>query len=105
MIEERQTAINENLENLFVPTDYIFTLYDNKANTYSAPFLAKTSQEAKRILGDMVLSGNNLIAQHPADYCLYQIGKFDRNLGSIVGTNSLYIVTANELLPTPQETV
>lgn len=64
--------------------DNVYSLYDLKAGVYSAPFLAQSDDEAKRILLDIcLLGGDNLIARHTEDYELIRVGAFDKHNGLI----------------------
>lgn len=78
-----------------------FAIRDIKANVFTAPFIAGTSDEARRIFGDMCyFGGDNLIARHPSDYLLYHVGYFDINTGKLTPVDGLptLIISALEII-------
>lgn len=62
----------------------MYAIRDIKSNTFTAPFIAGTADEARRIFGDMCyFGGDNLIARHPEDYQLYHLGYYDISSGIV----------------------
>lgn len=79
----------------------LYAIRDIKSNTFTAPFVAGTGDEARRIFGDMCyFGGDNLIARHPEDYQLYHLGYFDISTGIVAPTESLptYVIGACEII-------
>lgn len=78
-----------------------YAIRDLKANVFTAPFVAGTVDEARRIFGDMCyFGGDNLIARHPSDYELYHVGYFDISTGLISPCTALpvRIISAQEII-------
>lgn len=55
----------------------MFTIFDTKALAYNTPFFAPTRGSAIRSCADLVSDMNTMVARHPADYVLYEIGTYD----------------------------
>lgn len=66
-----------------------YTIYDNKALQYHAPFFASTDGSAVRSLSDMVSDPNTTIGRHPGDYVLYCIGSYDDQIGAMLPISPL----------------
>lgn len=57
---------------------------DLKAEVFARPFFVGRAGEAMRSFQDEVLSGDattSLLAKHPADFELWELGSFDDELG------------------------
>lgn len=54
-----------------------FTVYDDKAEAYLAPFFVPTAGVAVRTFRDCANSESHHFGQNPADYTLFEIGEFD----------------------------
>lgn len=65
----------------------LFTIHDNKSETFNQPFFARTNPEAIRYFGQMVndRNPNNLLALSPTDFTLYSVGEFDEASGILSG--------------------
>lgn len=61
----------------------VFSVRDEKAQTYSSPMVLPNKGMILREFSDMVIAGNNAISKHPEDYALYQIGEFDDFTGLV----------------------
>lgn len=61
----------------------IFTVYDSKVEAYMQPFFARSIGEALRNWETACNDGESMMAKHPSDYSLFQIGEFDDTNGSI----------------------
>lgn len=61
----------------------IFSIYDTKAETYSAPFTKLTVGLAVRDFTDAANNADNMIGKYPHDYALFEIGTFDETSGKI----------------------
>ena len=55
----------------------LYSVYDEKAQVYLPPFVAKTIGESDRIFDSVIKAGNSTISQYPGDHSLYQVGSFD----------------------------
>lgn len=55
----------------------LFTVFDNKAEVYSAPFVAPSKAAALRQFLDFAEKEGHPFNAHPADYSLYFLGDFD----------------------------
>ena len=51
----------------------LYSVYDEKAQVYLPPFVAKTVGEAYRIFDSVIKAGQSTISQYPADHSLYNI--------------------------------
>ena len=63
----------------------LFTLYDIKSETYTAPTVNPTRAQAIRSFGDAVNNKNqpSVLTDHPEDFTLFEIGEFDIRTGQI----------------------
>lgn len=78
----------------------LYSIFDEKSETFTAPFVARNDKDGSRILTDMLIyGGDNLMARHPEDYILYCLGDFDIRTGKILGYELIKrIVSCSELL-------
>lgn len=70
----------------------MFAVYDGKSKFFSVPFFMTSLGAAVRAFADVVGDPGSMIAKHPGDYTLYQIGEFDDNEGSITGISPHILV-------------
>lgn len=63
----------------------IYSVFDNKADVFSPPFVAATKGLATRIFADVVNDKNSQVNRYPADFKLVEIGTFDEVTGRVVG--------------------
>lgn len=61
----------------------IFSVYDTKTKAYMMPFFSHTAGSAIRSFTDAAGEDGSIVALHPADYHLYQIGDWDDEKGLI----------------------
>ena len=61
-----------------------YTVYDNKALQFHAPFFAATDGAALRSFDDLSNDPNTTVGRHPSDYSLYRIGEYDDSKGSLL---------------------
>lgn len=84
----------------------LVSVYDKKAQTFSAPFSAINEQVAIRQFGDAVRDTNTAICAHPEDYQLYKMAEFRENIGIIFdegeGVNPVHLIDAISLVPPVQ---
>lgn len=60
-----------------------YSIYDNKALVYRAPFFASTNGEASRSFADLANDINTIVGKHPADYSLFCVGAYDDQKGQL----------------------
>lgn len=61
----------------------IFSIYDQKAKSWSRPHFGEKVGNVVRQFGDIASDKQHPIGQHPEDYALYQIGQWDDDKGEI----------------------
>lgn len=61
----------------------IFTIKDQKAAIYHAPFFKKSHAEAERDFRELVKDDKTMISKYPQDFDLYYIGTYDDSIGQI----------------------
>ncbi|QCQ84659.1 nonstructural protein [Blackfly microvirus SF02] len=61
-----------------------YSLYDQKALTYSPPFYCSAHGQAVRMVMDLANDSNTMVGRHPADFTLYCIGQFDDSVGGLL---------------------
>jgi len=61
----------------------IFAIYDQKAHAYLPPFTLPRVEMAERTFMDCVNSKDHAFGLHPADYTLFELGKYDDEKGKI----------------------
>lgn len=60
-----------------------FAVHDCKASAFLTPFFFPTAGQAVRAFSDTVNDVKSMLARHPADYTLFQIGHFDDQTGQL----------------------
>lgn len=65
----------------------VFSVFDVKAAAFSTPFFSKNKFTAIRDFQNAVNDENTMLAKHPEDYILYDIGSFDEFTGALVATS------------------
>lgn len=60
-----------------------YSIYDNKALIYHAPFFTHTDGAAVRMFSDLANDPNTSVGRHPSDYSLWCIGIFDDQKASL----------------------
>jgi len=61
-----------------------YTLYDNKALTYSPPFYAAAHGQAVRLVMELAQDTNTTVGRHPSDFTLFCVGMFDDATGALL---------------------
>ena len=59
-------------------------MYDSKSETYSPPTMHPARGQAVRSFADAVNQEQGVIAQHPQDFTLFELGEFDQSTGEIL---------------------
>nr|AVQ10186.1 nonstructural protein [Gokushovirinae environmental samples] len=70
----------------------IFAIKDSASQTFAQPFYAPAEQVALRSVRDLVNGSDNVIAKHPSDYELFELGSFVDDDGTIVPLDSPRLV-------------
>nr|DAG75908.1 MAG TPA: DNA binding protein [Microviridae sp.] len=64
--------------------EYLFSVYDVICGEYNPPFVCKNLPTAIRNMRDSLKDAKqSIIAMHPEDYVLVQIGTFDKETGVV----------------------
>tara|TARA_A100001037_G_C15145631_1_gene636171 strand:- start:869 stop:1138 length:270 start_codon:yes stop_codon:yes gene_type:complete len=73
----------------------VFSIYDVKAGTFSRPFIAVREGEASRTFVDLINAPqkDNPFAQHPEDYSLHRVGKWNMGSGELIDVVNYTIIT------------
>lgn len=72
------------------PVEYLFSVYDKVCEEYNPPFVCKNMATAIRNMRDSLKDAKqSIIAMHPEDYVLVQIGTFDKETGMVLHCNDL----------------
>lgn len=61
----------------------VYSIRDDKAGTFAAPFYQANHQVAQRSLNQAALDPNTTIHKFPSDFALYCVGEFDDANGKI----------------------
>ena len=61
----------------------VFSVRDEKANSFGQPFFAVNDNIARRMFSDLVEDPKSMVARHPDDFKLYSLGEFDDNSGEL----------------------
>lgn len=65
----------------------LFSIFDEKSESFSPPFTARTRGEAVRFFSATVNDPKSSISQYPADYILVHVGSMDMSTGKIIPIN------------------
>lgn len=57
----------------------MFSIYDTKTGIYGTPFFMQHAGQAIRAVQDLCDDMSTIVARHPADFALVQLGYFDDN--------------------------
>jgi len=69
----------------------VFSIFDEKAETYSPPFFMPQIGQGIRWFSDLVKDPSTHISKHPSDYKLYKIGEFNDVTSEIVSCNPVFL--------------
>ncbi len=75
----------------------MFSIYDQKAQAYNAPFCFAAAGQAIRAFADLADDPQSNIFKHPEDYTLYEIGVYDDATGEVEATTHTNLGKAIEL--------
>lgn len=76
----------------------LFAVRDNAVEAFLPPFHVRSRGEALRSFSEAVNKGDHQFSNHPDDYVLYHLGKFDDASGVIAAVEPTRIVSAREAL-------
>jgi hypothetical protein len=78
----------------------LVSIYDVKAETYTAPRSETTVELARRNFGDAVNDARdgNALALHPEDYILFRVGSFNYDTGEIIQEEKISIANGIDVL-------
>ena len=62
---------------------YVYSIYDSKAEAYLRPFFVPTKGLALRSVGDEVNNPSSNLHKYAQDYTLFEIGEYDDSTGII----------------------
>ncbi|QCQ84790.1 nonstructural protein [Blackfly microvirus SF02] len=80
-----------------------YSLYDQKALTYSPPFYCAAHGQAVRMVMELVSDPSTICGRHPADFSLLCVGQFDDTAGLLLPTQHReHIADAVSLSPKRQ---
>lgn len=76
-----------------------YSIFDNKALQYHAPFFVSTDGAAVRAFSDLANDLNSNIGRHPSDYSLFNVGFYDDQNGQFTANLPLvHVVDAISLV-------
>lgn len=55
----------------------VFAVRDNTAELYNLPYYAPTTGSGKRLFSDTVNDKTSMLAKHPDDFELFELGEYD----------------------------
>lgn len=55
----------------------IFTVYDQKVESYFPPFFERSKGAAIRAFEQSINDPSHTFAKYPQDYCLFELGEYD----------------------------
>lgn len=64
----------------------LYSVYDEVAQTFNAPFPEANNQSAIRSFQSVCLDSASVLNKYPADYYLYAIGELDEHTGEIMSS-------------------
>lgn len=73
----------------------VYSIRDNTAEYFGAPFIARNQGEAVRSFTGAVndtRNPDNLMAKHPSEYALYLVGTWDETTGRIIAADAVTFV-------------
>lgn len=79
----------------------VYSIYDEKSQSYGTPFFMATDGLAARAFSDLVKDTTTLVGMHPEDFVLYQIGSFDDASAVLVSEDvPVFVVRASSIAGT-----
>lgn len=79
-----------------------YSIYDKKTGEYMVPFFCPNVVTALRSLSNALREKSNL-SDYPADFCLYEIGRFDKDGGLLISSpNPVFVEEISNLIRSAQ---
>lgn len=75
-----------------------FCAHDSKLGVFLPPFFMQHAGQALRAWEDLCNDGKSMMARHPTDFQLYEIGYFSEDTGALVAGDPKQIATATEFV-------
>lgn len=66
-----------------------YSIFDNKALNYGAPWFQINDGVAIRVFADLANDLNTNVGRHPSDYILYAVGFYDDAKGELIPVSPL----------------
>lgn len=83
----------------------VFSVYDIKAEYFSAPFFMNSNGEAVRAFKDLANDSSTTIGKHPEDYRLMCLGEFDNVSGDFNTSQPASLGFATDYVNLPSNAV
>jgi hypothetical protein len=81
----------------------VFSVYDEKAQTYAHPVYFPKAEIGRRAFGDLALDTTSQINKHPRDYGFYCMGEYDDSTGKFTNLpQPEYICRASDFIGDPE---
>ena len=61
-----------------------YAIYDKKALSFATPFFAVNDEVAMRSFEDLVRDRRSVVSQHPEDFALHFVGRFEPEIGKLL---------------------
>jgi hypothetical protein len=82
----------------------LFSMRDIKTGQYEFPFPAHTPDEAIRMVYNTAQDSNTMIARHPEDFTLANVGEFDTESGVVEAlTAPEHVANVADIVPSAAE--
>ena len=81
---------------------FMFTVQDTCSGIHDRPWIARSEAEAIRAFGDIAVSADHPIGQHPEHYHLYRIASFDDNTGKVEACVPTHVIAAKDCVAQSQ---
>jgi hypothetical protein len=76
----------------------MYTLYDSKAEFYSAPFFAPNEQVAIRDFHKLIFVTGAIAPAYASDFTLYEVGSFNSDSGMFESLSDIRLVIKGSVL-------
>lgn len=80
----------------------LFTVYDDKAESYMDPFCAQTKATALRDFTEVANNPESKISQHASDFHLIYLGEWDAHAGKFFAANPKVAMASALEVKTPK---
>lgn len=76
----------------------LYSIYDTASGIYSSPIFAEADGQVTREFQDLALNKEHPFGQHPEDYALYRLGRYNDQTGKLDNEENICLATALELV-------